>query len=149
MTPRRRLRFRRPSTDDRGSISVWLALGSVVMILCAGLAVDLSGRVHALQRAHDVAAQAARAGGQQVLASAAIQGRPLTVDPGAAVAAAEQYLAAKDATGSVTVIDGTTLTVSVTDTYPTVFLGIIGINQLEVTSSADARLVRTLGGNER
>ncbi|TRW47439.1 pilus assembly protein TadG-related protein [Georgenia yuyongxinii] len=134
---------------ERGSISAWLALGSIVMILCAGLAVDLGGRVHALQRAQDVAAQAARAGGQQVLASKAIQGQALTVDPGAAVAGAEQYLAAKDATGSVTVTDSTTLTVSVTNAYPTVFLGIIGIDSLEVTSTASARLVRTLGGDER
>ncbi|KAE8765366.1 pilus assembly protein TadG-related protein [Georgenia thermotolerans] len=141
-------RSRWAGDGERGSISAWLALGSVVMILCAGLAVDLGGRVHALQRAQDVAAQAARAGGQQVVASAAIQGRALTVDPGAAVAGAEEYLAAKDATGAVTATD-TTVTVSVTDTYRTVFLGIIGIDALEVTSTASARLVRTLGGDER
>ncbi|UMG92263.1 TadE family protein [Nocardioides sp. TF02-7] len=63
-----------PRRDERGSITVWLALASFVMIFLVGLAVDLGGRVHAHERAHDVAAQAARAGGEEVDGSAAIQG---------------------------------------------------------------------------
>ena len=34
--------------DERGSITVWLALSSFVMIFLVGLAVDLGGQVHAL-----------------------------------------------------------------------------------------------------
>ncbi len=55
-----------PRTDERGSITVWLALASFVMIFLVGLAVDLGGQVHAHERAHDLAAQAARAGGEEV-----------------------------------------------------------------------------------
>ena len=56
-----------PDVDrDRGSITVWLALSAVVMIILVGVAVDLCGQVYAKQRCQDIAAQAARAGGQQL-----------------------------------------------------------------------------------
>ena len=41
------------------------------------------------------------------------------------------------------------LSVTVHDTYDTKFLGLIGITHLDVTSSATAHLVRTLGGTAR
>ena len=37
--------------DERGSVSVWLALAALTMVLCVGIAVDLGGHVHAQQRA--------------------------------------------------------------------------------------------------
>ena len=43
----------RPDVDERGSITVWLALSSFVMIVLVGLTVDLGGQVHAHERAHD------------------------------------------------------------------------------------------------
>ena len=55
--------------DERGSITIWLAIASFAMMVLVGLAVDLGGQVHAQQRAHDIAAQAARTGGQQVQAA--------------------------------------------------------------------------------
>ncbi|HUM87572.1 MAG TPA: pilus assembly protein TadG-related protein, partial [Actinomycetota bacterium] len=55
--------------NERGSISIWVVTATIVMMTLVGLAVDLGGQVHAQQRAHDVAAQAARAGGQQVEAA--------------------------------------------------------------------------------
>ena len=56
------------------------------MIILVGLAVDLGGQVHAQQHARDVAAQAARAGGQQLQAGRAIRGRrPPPPTPSAAV----------------------------------------------------------------
>ena len=51
--------------------------------------------------------------------------------------------------GSLKYPDGTTITVTVTDTYDPQFLGLIGINRLDVTGTATARLVRTLGGSEQ
>ncbi len=54
------------------------------MVLCVGIAVDLSGDVHAQQRAHDIAAQAARAAGEQIAPPPAIRGHTPTVDPSAA-----------------------------------------------------------------
>lgn len=133
--------------DDYGSVSIWLAISSLVMMLLVGLAVDLGGQVQAQQRAHDVAAQAARTGGQQVQAAPAIEGRYLGVDTAAARAAAERYLTAAGVDGTVSITGGDTITVHVTDTYSPRFLGFLG--DLTVTGDASARLVRSLGGTER
>ena len=134
---------------ERGSVTIWSALSSFAMVMLVGLAVDLGGQVHAQQRAHDLAAQAARTGGEQVQAAPAIQGQTAGVDIGAARRAAEAYLDAAAVTGSVTASGGDTLSVTVHDTYDTKFLGLIGITHLDVTSSATAHLVRTLGGTAR
>ena len=134
---------------ERGSISIWVALASLAMMVLVGLAVDLGGQVHAKQRAHDIAAEAARTGGQQVQAGPAIEGRYVNVNTAAARAAAQRYLAAAGVSGTVTITGGDTITVAVTDTYSPKFLIFIGIDQLTVTSEASARLVRSLGGTEQ
>jgi Flp pilus assembly protein TadG len=135
--------------DERGSITVWLALSSFVMIFLVGLAVDLGGQVHAHQRSHDLAAQAARAGGEEVEGGAAIQGRELAISPAAARAAAQRYLDAAGVSGTVAITNGNTITVTVNDSYAPQFLGLIGINRLDVTGTATAHLIRTLGGSQR
>jgi Flp pilus assembly protein TadG len=137
------------SRDERGSISLWMVTASFVMMVLVGLAVDLGGQVHAQQRAHDIAAEAARTGGEQVQAAPAIEGRYVGVDTAAARIAAEQYLAAAGVTGTVRITGGDTITVEVTDTYTPDFLNFIGIGDLTVTSDASARLVRSLGGTEQ
>ena len=71
------------------------------------------------------------------------------LDAASASQAARAYLTAADVDGSVTVTGGTNLTVEVTDVYHPRFLGLIGINHLQVTGSATARLVRSLGGTEQ
>lgn len=134
---------------QRGSVTVWMALASFVMIFMVGLAVDLGGQVHTHERADDLAAQAARAAGEEVTGSTAIQGDRLTIDPTAARAAAQRYLDAAGVTGTVTVEGGNTITVTVHDTYHPKFLGLLGINHLNVTGTATARLIRTLGGTAR
>src|SRR3954447_9457070 len=140
MTSRTRGRTR----DERGSISIWLAVSTFVMMMLVGLAVDLGGQVHAKERAHDIAAEAARAGGEEVQAAPAIKGQYVAVDAAAARNAAEDYLAASGVTGSVTVTGGDTITVNVTDTYTPKFLSFIGIGNLTVTGHASARLIRSL-----
>ncbi len=135
--------------NDRGSISIWVVTATIVMMTLVGLAVDLGGQVHAQQRAHDVAAQAARAGGQQVEAAPAVEGRYVALDTAAARRAAEQYLAAAGVEGTVTITGGTTLVVRVADTYEPTFLSMVGIGDLTVTGDASARLIRTTGGVER
>jgi Flp pilus assembly protein TadG len=135
--------------DERGSITVWLALSSFVMIFLVGLAVDLGGQVHAQQRAHDLAAQAARAGAEQVQAAPAIAGRYAGIDTAAARRAAEAYLDAAGVHGTVSVSGGETITVTVSDAYTPRFLTFLGIKRLDVTGAASARLVRTLEGTEQ
>jgi hypothetical protein len=141
------------SRGERGSVSLWLVLSSFVMMILVALAVDLSGQVHAQQRAHDLAAQAARAGGERVQAAPAIEGRYVDIDDASARAAAQNYLSEAGVNGTVAVAgpptDRAMFTVHVTDSYQPVFLGLLGIHHLDVSGSATARLIRTVGGTER
>jgi Flp pilus assembly protein TadG len=132
---------------EQGSVSLWMVTATFVMMVLIGLAVDLGGQVHAKERAQDIAAQAARAGGQEVQAAPAIEGRHLSVDAAAARAAAQDYLAASGVEGTVTITGGDTITVTVTDSYSPRFLSFMG--DLNVTGEASARIVRSLGGTER
>lgn len=145
----RQLRTALKRDRERGSVTVWLGLSSFVMVILVGMTVDLNGQVHAQQHARDVAGQAARVGGQQLNAPAAIRGQGAQATPGLARQAAQDYLAASGIAGSVNVENGTTLVVSTTDTYRTQFLSIIGLRQMTVTGSAQARLARVVGGTER
>lgn len=133
---------------DCGSVTVWLATASFVMILVVGLAVDLTGQVRAQQRVRDIAAQAARAGGQEVNAPTAIRGLAVQANPVKAAAVSRAYLSSAGITGSA-VSQGDTLTVTASDTYSTKFLGVIGLNRMRVTGSAQVRIVRATGGVEQ
>ena len=138
------------SPRDRGSVTIWLALASFVMIVLVGVAVDLSGQVYAQQHARDVAAQAARTAGQQIDPVQGVRGLGARTDATAAVAAAKAYIASSGLAGDAKVSgSGSTITVSVTDTYETVFLSIIGLPSLRVTGTAETRVVRVVGGVER
>ena len=143
----RRQLFRRRS--ERGSISAWMALAATAMIILAGLAVDLGGQVYTRQHAIDIATQAARTGGQQLHTPTAIRGDKVQTDPARAVAAARAYLAASDVTGTVQLRGGTTVVVTTTAHYDTIFLGIIGIDRITVTGTGESRTVRAFQGNER
>jgi len=138
------------SRRDKGSVTIWLALASFVMIVLVGVAVDLSGQVYAQQHARDIAAQAARTAGQQIDASRGVRGIGAQTNTAQAIAAAKSYIAAAGMEGDATVTGGgTTIMVSVVDTYETKFLSIIGLTSLRVTGSAETRVVRVVGGVER
>jgi len=140
----------RDSWRDKGSVTIWLALASVVMIVLVGVAVDLSGQVYAQQHARDIAAQAARTAGQQIDASLGVRGIGAQTNTAQAIAAAKSYIAAAGMEGDASITGGgTTITVSVVDTYETKFLSIIGLTSLRVTGSAETRVVRVVGGVER
>ena len=138
------------SRRDKGSVTIWLAVASFVMIVLVGVAVDLSGQVYAQQHARDIAAQAARTAGQQIDASLGVRGIGAQTNTAQAIAAATSYIAAAGMEGDASVTGGgTTITVSVVDTYETKFLSIIGLTRLRVTGSAETRVVRVVGGVER
>ena len=138
------------SRRDKGSVTIWLALASFVMIVLVGVAVDLSGQVYAQQHARDIAAQAARTAGQQINASRGVRGIGAQTNTAQAIAAATSYIAAAGMEGDASITGGgTTITVSVVDMYDTKFLSIIGLTSLRVTGSAETRVVRVVGGVER
>jgi Flp pilus assembly protein TadG len=149
-SPRRRrsgtLRGLRPGArrDDEGQISLLVLVLTVAVLAMIGLSVDGGGRIRALQRADNLAAEAARAAGQALQAPQAIQGGPKVIDPDAAVTAAHAYLAAAGVTGTVTVWpDRRHVTITVTIAYQTRFLALVGIDTLTATRHATAVLVAT------
>ncbi len=139
----------KPTPDERGTVTLWIALTTFTIIICIGIAVDLGGHVHAQQRARNIAAQAARTGAQEVTAADAIRGHTPRVDNAAAHRAAATYLTRAGVTGTVTVRAGGYLDVTVTDSYTPMFLTSLGVGTLTVTGESTARLVRAVQGAEQ
>lgn len=133
---------------EQGSVSSWLITGAFVMILGVGIAVDLTGQVHAQTRANNVASQAARAGGQQLAGSTMLHGDAPQVDPQQAAEAARRHLALEGMLGSVRV-RGDVVMVDTTATYETKFLSIIGLGTMEATGYGESRSVRVVDGTEQ
>ncbi|MEV6928467.1 pilus assembly protein TadG-related protein [Dactylosporangium sp. NPDC051485] len=137
-------RLSRFQRNDDGRIALLALVLAFAVLLMIGLSVDGGGKIRAMQRADNVASEAARAAGQAILAPQAIEGGDKVVDPAAAVAAAQNYLAAAGVTGVVDIApDRKHVTVTVTITYTTLFLGLIGINSLTATGHATTVLVAT------
>ncbi|WP_405576247.1 pilus assembly protein TadG-related protein [Streptomyces sp. NBC_01092] len=132
-----RMRF-----DDRGGVTVFVAVCVVALIGIIGVAVDGGSKMRAVERADFVAGEAARAGGQAIDPAKAISGEAVVVNPQDAAAAARSYLSSVGATGTVSVSgDGKTLTVTVNDAYDTKFLSVVGIGSLTVTGHGEATLL--------
>ncbi|MET8772832.1 Tad domain-containing protein [Streptomyces sp. NPDC004658] len=128
--------------DDRGGVTVFVAVCVIALIGIIGVAVDGGSKMRATEHADYIAGEAARAGGQAIDPADAISGKAIDVDPQAAAAAAQAYLRSAGATGTVSVSgDGKTLTVTVTGTYDTKFLSMVGIGSLSVTGQGKATLL--------
>jgi Flp pilus assembly protein TadG len=127
---------------DRGAISPLIAVVALSLFLMVGLAVDGGGRMRAVERADDLAAEAARTGGQALNLPDAVRGRRDVIDPKAARAAALAYLDDAGVQGSATVsTDGTTITVTTTTKYRPVLLSLIGLGPWTETGTATATLI--------
>ncbi|WP_446212181.1 hypothetical protein [Micromonospora sp. IBSANI012] len=137
MTPRRAGR-------DEGRVSLFLAVTMTGVLAVIGVAYDGAGQLRSLQRADDLAAEAARSGGQAVDRARAIEGGPKEIDEGDARAAVRDYLSAAGATGhsvSFPVVDGEKqIRVRVTVTYRRHMLGLFGMDDtVTVSGEATAR----------
>lgn len=135
----------RPGESDVGSISTFFVVAVLALLLVAGLVSDGAGRVQALQRADNAAAEAARAAGQALSPETVASGRPGNLDATAAAAAARTYLSAAGVEGSVRSSSvptpaGTQISITVTTTtrHDPLFVGIPGT----LTGTATARVVQ-------
>jgi hypothetical protein len=127
---------------DDGAFTLMAVVFAAALFLMVGLAVDGGGRLAALARADDIAAEAARAAGQAIDLPQAINGTADVVDRAAATAAAQQYLVDAGATGDVQVIDGgTAVTVTVHIVYRPKLLNAIRLGPWTETGVATAQLV--------
>ena len=143
-----RLRHFAGPHHEAGSVTVFLAITVVGLLVLIGLVVDGGVKIRAAQHADAVAAEAARAAGQEVALPEVVGHQDVTVDRQGAVNAANAYLAAAGETGSVVVgPDGTTVEVTVTTSSPTAFLSLIGITTVTVTGRAEVALVHRVSGD--
>jgi Flp pilus assembly protein TadG len=132
----------RARLDDRGGVTVFVAVCVVALIGIIGIAVDGGSKMRAVERADYIAGEAARAGGQAIDPAEAISGNAIVVDPQDATAAAQAYLQSAGATGTASVSgDGKSLSVVVTGSYDTKFLSAVGIGSLSVTGHGKATLL--------
>lgn len=134
---------------ERGSVGVFVIVIATSFLIMVGVAVDVAGHLHAMQEARAVAREAARTGGQQVQMATGVRGRGALADPGSAAAAAQAYLYQAGVAGSVAVTGPASISVSVTSTYPTKFLSILGVGSLSATGTAQARITRSVEGVEQ
>ena len=125
---------RRP--DDRGIVSAFVAVIAIALVAVAGLVYDGGQILTAQARARDLAANAARAGAQEIDLDTLRAEQRVVLDPDRATSAALDYLARYGATGNVEV-DGSRVTVTASIRQPLRILP--GADRdVAATDSADA-----------
>lgn len=134
MTPHR---MRRLARDEHGRVTAFIVVLTSGCLFFAGLVLDGGLALAAKTRAIAHAQEATRAGAQELdLATYRATG-VFRLDPDLARVAAQHYLVAVGATGTVTVT-GNTVQVTVTTTTPTQLLGLLGISEITVTGHGQA-----------
>lgn len=123
--------MRRRCNDERGSITAFVAVIATALVMVAGMAYDGGQVMSAHNAARNDAAQAARAGAQQIDLTHLRETNEPRLDPAKAESAAQSYLAQSGATGTVAVSDAS---VSVTVTR---------VQTLRILPGADRTIVVT------
>ncbi len=126
--------------DERGSFTLMMAVTVLALFLAVGLVVDGGAKIAAVEQANRSAAEAARAGAQQVDVGRVQGGVGLLLRPGPAQAAATSALVAAGASGSA-FASASEVRVQATVTKPTVFLALIGISSVTGQGSATVEVV--------
>ncbi|ADH66668.1 MULTISPECIES: TadE/TadG family type IV pilus assembly protein [Nocardiopsis] len=122
-------------TDDRGQTTAFVAILASAFLLCLGLVTDGGGLMRARNEAATLAQEAARAGVQQLDWSSYREGtNEVALDPSAASAAAQSFLNAAGATGTVAV-SGDTVTVTCSVDYSFTLLP-MGSTTVDATATA-------------
>ena len=127
------MRGRRPSPAnvDKGSISAFVVVMTLIVIACAGLAVDGARIIGTKVAAADHAENAARVAAQEL---ASVHGGELALDPIRARAAADSYLSSHGLRGIVTATPEKVI-VTVSQTVNMTLLGLVGISSKTVTAT--------------
>ncbi|MCK2221273.1 Tad domain-containing protein [Actinomadura sp. ATCC 31491] len=126
---------------ERGSMSVFTVLFSVVAFLLAGLLVDGGGAINARLRAADVAEQAARAGADQIdVDQLHADGETRLLGEDQVCARADEIVAAQgdDVRGGRCAVEQNQVTVTVSVRWQAFFLGAIGFPGSDLTGEATA-----------
>ncbi|MEU3452600.1 hypothetical protein ABZ671_03185 [Micromonospora sp. NPDC006766] len=131
--------------SESGRVSLFLAVAMTGVLMIISLAYDGAGQMRSLQRADNLAAEAARSGGQMIDRAQAIEGGPKKIDEASARNAVASYLRAAGGVAShevsFPVVNGEKqIQVHVRITYRRNLLGLFGLkNSVTVTGEATAR----------
>lgn len=128
------MRAKGSDNGSGGGMSLMMLGAAIAMLMILGLVVDGGAKARALDHAGAIAAETARAA-----ADTYRPGDP-GINPAIAKHAAQDYLAAAGASGSITVT-GMSVTATVTLGQDTVFLALVGIDHITVTAHGDAHIV--------
>ncbi len=123
--------------DERGTVSTFVAVITVAMLMAAGLAIDGGRKIAALREATHLADNAARAGAQAIDVDTLRTTGVLLVEPDVAIAEADAYLASLGHSGQIQV-SGDTVTVTVSITVDAVLLP---VGDITVTATETAAAV--------
>lgn len=132
----------RPATGaaERGQVTIFFVLFVVAAMIVGGLVVDGGLVLAARRRAILQADAAARAGADVVAVETYRSSGEVVLDPHGARSAAQGFIAASGATGSV-VVEGDRVVVVVNLRQRTALLSIIGIDAVDVSGRGEARVV--------
>ena len=127
--------------NDRGSVTVFVVVFTVALLMLAGLVVDGGYSLAAHRRAFNEAEAAARAGAQAIDMDVLRSTGTVQLDPDAARDRAEAYLATTGDDGTVEV-DGDAVRVHVRFEQPMLILSVVGVGPLRIEGDGTARAVR-------
>lgn len=129
---------------DAGRIGLFYAIVLPGLIAMIGLAGDGAGYVRTTQRANNIAAEAARAGGQAIRLPEAINGETKVVDTAKALDAVRDYLTTAGITQWQADVadDGQQLTVTITVDYDPLLVDVLpGVTTIPATATVTASLL--------
>lgn len=127
--------------NDRGSVTVFVVVFTVALLMVAGLVVDGGYTLAAHRRAFNEAEAAARAGAQAIDMDVLRSTGTVQLDPDAARDRAEAYLATTGDDGTVEV-DGDVVRVHVRFEQRMLILSVVGVGPLRIEGDGTARAVR-------
>jgi Flp pilus assembly protein TadG len=135
-----------PARGDRGAATLWMVFGTVIVMAVCGLVFDGGALISAKRDTINDAEEAARAGAQAIDV-AAVYGPAghRQLDPAAATARAEAFLATNGWQGTATA-DTTSVTVTITRRQSMTFLATFGLTDRTVTGTATARAQQGFAG---
>lgn len=135
MTTRERAR------GERGTVTAFVAVMTVTMLVVAGLVIDGGYTLAARRRAFNEANAAARAAAQAIDESTLRGTGDVRLRPEDARRIGEAHLRNAGMTGTVTVTSST-VTVRAVTTQPMALLGMVGIGPLTIEAAGAARAVQ-------
>ncbi|MDG4795012.1 pilus assembly protein TadG-related protein [Micromonospora sp. WMMD1082] len=117
----------------------WTVVGVVIVLVLAGLVLDLGAAMADKVRLRDIAQAAARAGAREIDLAAYRATAAIGLHPARAAAAARAFAAQTGVDGQITATASTTtVTVTITGTRQTQLLHLVGITGLPVSATATA-----------